>query len=376
MNENATESREMFLFDEIIKRETKIDTKDIEIAPDFPVIRCKENDAIADFHRLKTNSFVDLIQKGEWQSRSEIDEQYVSEYLIKRNLIGLRSSDFHHWQARMSCEADRFSSPVRSWYDNKIRKTIETSGFWEENKRSALAMRKYIASQFRPSSAKALYELFDAKRIYDPCGGWGDRMTAAMASDIEFYYCRDVNPLVFAGYTLQQQYYQTDVEIAYEFKGSEIDCPNEDFFDLVFTSPPYYKVERYQSSNSDTMQSHDKFDEFNDWLQGYLFQMITHAYRSLKEGGYLAINISDCYANSVSNKIVMPMIEFIQESFDDAHFVAVIGYEMASRVNKHNDDISAEPITIFRKAKSKDFAELIPRDRQVSLFDDYEEEHL
>jgi len=368
-------------FDNFLEEIKSIDKKElIETAPDFPIIRCKENAAIGDFYNLKKHSFVDLINKGVWQSRSEIDDEYLSEYVIKRNMIGLKSSDFHHWQARMSCEADRFSSPVRSWFDTKIRKSIETSGFWEIDKRSALSMRKYIASQFRPSAAKALYELFNAKRIYDPCGGWGDRLTAAMASDIEFYYCRDVNPLVFAGYVLQEQYYETDVQVQYEFKGSEIDCPVENFFDLVFTSPPYFKVERYQTSSSkDSIQSHTKFDTFNAWLNGYLFQMLNHAWRSLKDGGYLAINISDCYANGVSNKIVMPMIEYIKENFDDANFVAVIGYAMASRVNVNNVDISGEPITIFRKGERMKFEDLIPEDKQMSFFfaeefEDYEDE--
>ena len=347
----------------------------IETAPSFPFVRCRENTAIADFQYLKKHSFIGLVEKGEWQSRSEIDDEYLSEYVVKRNPIGLRSSDFHHWQARMACEADRFSSPVRTWFDAKIRKSLETSGFWETSKRSAVSMRQYVASQFRPSAAKALYELFGAKRIYDPCGGWGDRLTAAMASDLELYYCRDVNPLVFAGYALQQQYYPTDVEISYEFKGSEIDCPAENFFDLVFTSPPYYKIERYQTSGSkQAKQSHAKFDTFDAWLNGYLFQMIDHAWRSLKDNGYLAINISDCYADGTSNKIVMPMLEYVLNKFTDAHFVAIIGYAMASRVNVNNVDISGEPITIFRKGAYMNFEDLIPEKKQMcfGFDDDYE----
>ena len=143
----------------------------------------------------------------------------------------------------------------------------------------------------------------------------------------------------------------------------------------VFTSPPYYKIERYQTSGSkQAKQSHAKFDTFDAWLNGYLFQMIDHAWRSLKDNGYLAINISDCYADGTSNKIVMPMLEYVLNKFTDAHFVAIIGYAMASRVNVNNVDISGEPITIFRKGAYMNFEDLIPEKKQMcfGFDDDYE----
>ena len=42
--------------------------------------------------------------------------------------------------------------------------------------REALSMRSYIASQFKPESAKVIYDTFQAKRVLDFSAGWGDRL--------------------------------------------------------------------------------------------------------------------------------------------------------------------------------------------------------
>jgi DNA modification methylase len=68
-------------------------------------------------------------------------------------------------------------------------------------------------------------------------------MSAALASNAEEYHCRDVNPLVFGGYALQQMQLPSDCHASFEYRGSEIDAPQTNHYDLVFTSPPYYKIE-------------------------------------------------------------------------------------------------------------------------------------
>ena len=329
--------------------------------PEFPINKPNESDALLDFNDLKNTNFYYLFENKEWLSRSELDNNYVLNYIVGKSNIGNKSSDCFHWQARMSCDSLTSPSPIRSWYDRKIRKSVESSMYYKENPRAALALRKYIASQFRPSAAKAIYELFGAKKIYDFCGGWGDRLSGALASDCELYYCRDVNPLVFSGYALQQQTYKTKVKTYFEYRGSEIDCPIENYFDLAFTSPPYFKVEKYQGD----LQSHRQFKKIDDWLNGFLYPAITNAWKSLNEKGILAVNISDCYANHTYNKICMPMIEYALNNLLGCNLVGIIGYAIASR--KKNGP-NAEPIIIFSKDKDFDFISLMPKEHQQELF--------
>lgn len=327
----------------------------------FPINRSSEKDAHLDFARLKEISFMDLFVQKEWKSRSELDPAYVVPYVIKRNNVGNKSSDFYHWNVRMACDSANSPSPIRSWYDRKIRKSVENCIYYEDDPKTALALRKYIPPQFRPSAAKALYELFNAKRIYDPCGGWGDRLSAALASNAEEYHCRDVNPLVFGGYALQQMQLPSDCHASFEYRGSEIDAPQTNHYDLVFTSPPYYKIEKYHGDN----QSFRKYKACDEWLEGFLFPMISHAWNSVEHGGHVLINISDCYVNHTYNKLCMPLIEHCLDKLDGCRVLGIIGYQITSR---SKNGVNAEPIIIFQKGGGKDLLDLLPKDDQGSLF--------
>ena len=330
--------------------------------PPFPLSRPTEAEALAEYSALRSFDARPLLRGKEWSSRSVIDPDLCLPYVVAKNNTGSKASNFYHWQARVSCDSLTAPSPIRAWYDQKLRKNIESSVYYEDSHKSALTMRGYVPSQFRPSAAKCLYSVFDAKRIYDPCGGWGDRLLGAMSTDAEVYYCRDVNPLVFTGYALQQQCLPTSTALSFEYRGSEIDAPAKDYFDFIFTSPPYYKIEKYQGS----LQSHLKCKKFDDWMELFLFKMVSFAWESLQEEGILAINISDCYANHTYNRICQPLIEYCLASLDRCSIQGVIGYEMASR---KKNGATAEPILFFTKGSREiDWAALVElSQKQITL---------
>jgi len=333
-----------------------------KMIPSFPLTRCTQEEALKDYVELCGTSFVGLISKKAWQSRSELDDKYVYDYVVGKSNIGNKSSNFYHWQSRVACDSLNSPSPIRSWYDYKLRRSIESSIYYKESHKSALTMRGYIASQFRPSAAKALYEVFNAKNIYDPCGGWGDRLSAALASDCNLYYCRDVNPMVFSGYALQQQELNSSVVSSFEYKGSEVDCPKENAFDFVFTSPPYYKIEKYQGD----LQSHALYKKFDAWMESFLYPMITNAWQALTDGGYLLLNVSDCYANHTYNKICMPLINYALAELPNCHLNGIMGYEITSR---QKGGVNAEPILVFSN-KDTPLDQLLPEEPQMDLLDE------
>ena len=312
------------------------------ISPPFPLNRPTEGEALSDYNALRDFDALSLLIPKEWMSRSIIEDKYCLPFVIARNNTGNKASNFYHWQARVACDSLNSPAPIRAWHDQKLRQNIENSIYYKESHKSAVTMRGYVPSQFRPSAAKCLYSLFEAKRIYDPCGGWGDRLAAAMSVDADLYYCRDVNPLVFTGYALQQQAFSTKTKLSFEYKGSEIDCPEKGYFDFIFTSPPYYKIEKYQGD----MQSHAKFKKFDDWLTGFLYPMVTFAWDSLREEGVLALNISDCYANHTYNRTCLPLIDYCLNNLKGCRMQGVIGYEIASR---KKTGINSEPLLFFSK---------------------------
>ena len=337
--------------------------------PPFPIVRCSEKQARDSYESLQAYDFTNLIASEKWSSRQTvIDEEYQKNIVIKRASTGNDASNFFHYGTRVACASTNHPSPVQSWFDRKKRKNIESSMFYKTDHRTALTMRGYMAAQFRPSSAKALFATLNAKRIYDPCGGWGDRLAGAMATpNVEFYFCRDVNPLVFPMYNLQREFYSnqrqislldTVTEVNFEMRGAEIDCPREDYFDLVFTSPPYFKVERYQGDDS----SWNKYDEFNEWMNGFLYKLLTNGYNSLVDGGLMIINISDCKLKEL-HRICMPAIEFCQKELHGCKCLGVMGYELAPRVGANIEvkDTNAEPMLVFRKDLSDNYSQNIEK---------------
>ncbi len=306
----------------------------------FPIPAPTDIEAMADYDALKLYDAKSLVKTGDWFSRSEFSATNQRAIYIDSDRVGMKASDRHHWYARMACDSLTSPSPIRNWYQAKHRATLENSVFYEKSPKTALALRKYIASQFRPSAALAVYDMFNATSIYDPCGGWGDRLVAAMAKGVD-YHCRDTNPLVLAGYAAMQQMYPHAGCVSFEYEAAEL-SPPDGKFDLVFTSPPYWKAEKYQGEQS----SHLQYKKFDVWLDKFLFNMLDNAWSVLKPKGHLVLNISDIYANHTYNKIITPVLDFFAS--DNPY---VMGYRMAKRVgSKSNaEGIFCEPMIVVQK---------------------------
>jgi hypothetical protein len=295
---------------------------------------------------LKLKKYTPVLKKMQWESRSVKIENKM-DFIIPIDRTGLLSSNRYHYGARMACDSINSPSVIRSWYIQKFRKGLESSKFYEKSPKTALALRKYIPAQFRPSAAKTIFSIFNAKKIYDPCMGWGDRLSAALASNVELYYGRDVNPFVFSGYSEQVKNLKSKTNIHFEMKGCEIDCPEENYFDLTFTSPPYFKIEKY---NGD-MQSHALFKKINDWLNGFLFPTGKNCFNAVKDGGFIVFNISDVYCNHEYNAICYPLINYMKSIGSTYH--GSIGYSLGKRINMNNKKSQTagfcEPVLIFSK---------------------------
>ena len=64
---------------------------------------------------------------------------------------------------------------------------------------------------------------------------------------------------------------------------------------LVFSSPPYFNVERY---SYDDTQSWVRYKTIDDWNTNFLHKTIANVWPTIRKGGYLAVNIADVYATS------------------------------------------------------------------------------
>jgi hypothetical protein len=137
---------------------------------------------------------------------------------------------------------------------------------------------------FKPSTAKYIYKLFNAKNVLDPTAGWGGRMLGAMSLGIN-YTGIDTNINLKSGYDsiMSEPWFDNDGDIKMIWE----DCQKVDYskirYDLVLTSPPYVNMEIYEHCplfNPKTF--------YKEWLIPLMDKLFEH----LELGGHMCFNIS------------------------------------------------------------------------------------
>lgn len=212
--------------------------------------------------------------------------------------------------------------------------------------REIIWKKKYEATNFKVSLATGIYIYFNAKRILDISAGWGDRLIAAIGHQAERYLAFDPNERLRAGHSKIQETFQADPKrytVRYQpFETADI---GNEKFDLIFTSPPYFDLEVYDTNVSTaTNQSISQYNGFEQWLISFLFRSLLNAWKHLEVGGNMVIHISDF--DSGRKTIVEPMVMFVLSRCSGAKFDGVIGTRGASG--------KMLPMWAFYKDKSDD----------------------
>lgn len=319
------------------------------------------DEAMEDFDNLIKLDSQSLMVEGKWGSKFDYKYPFLDLYVNSSN-VGLTASNYFHQVERWKCDATGYPSPQKTWETEKFRLTLFKALFSLKVKeinpqvlRNIISLRKYIAAQFRPSAAKAIYEYFGAERVLDFSMGWGDRLAGAHATNcVKRYVGFDPNKNLYYKYFDQitayrnKNYvncglYPTCAEDYVPFIGGEK-------FDLIFTSPPYFDKEKY---SNDKHQSFNKHKGFDNWMNNFLFKTIELRSEHLKVGGHLVINISDIYTRKKHYKICDGMNDFIA-STNKFEYIGAMGLRMPKRpmsMSSENIGIYGEPVWIHRKIK-------------------------
>ena len=232
-------------------------------------------------------------------------------------------SNYFHQELRLNCSSYSFKSPLDVWYNGTAKdiwrclgpmwrgingmKTVMLDGKEElrggrlddKSYVSAFRLQTYIATQFKPNVAKAIYQMTNAKKVLDTSCGWGDRLAGFFASDAEEYIGCDPNPNTFKQYLKQIEVYNSF--LAKPKKTTIYNCGAEDLpwdtikdIDCAFTSPPYFSTERYnEGGEKEENQSWKKFDEYNKWRDDFYLPVSKNTFNSLSSTGHMFINIMD-----------------------------------------------------------------------------------
>jgi hypothetical protein len=146
-------------------------------------------------------------------------------------------------------------------------------------------------TKYRTVTAKALVQFFQAKRVFDPCTGWGGRMLGCLAAaDDTFYVGCEPDKNTYKGLMgiLQDDTIPLDTRVRAQIiqKPAEMALRDDilmlEKFDMVLTSPPYFNLEQYTDSSQQSITSYTKWEE---WLEKWLKPVILNALTILKPGG-------------------------------------------------------------------------------------------
>ena len=138
-------------------------------------------------------------------------------------------------------------------------------------------------NQFRPAVARWLYcKLKPRIGILDFSAGWGGRALAAMSLGIP-YTGIDTNKSLKKSYEDMIEFINPTSPTQIIIAPSEtIDYSKIDY-DLVFTSPPYFMIERYESMPEYTSKE--------DFLDRFFRPVVQQVWKYLKLGGHMALNM-------------------------------------------------------------------------------------
>lgn len=330
--------------------------------------RSKKSPRLYAHELIRTN--MPIFYKFDFKNVKPLDTE---SYFIKSSNDGNKASNYFFQKHRLGVGSrHQEESPYEAWANKKYRKKI-MEAFWSLEKnikhldssmlKQAVNAKVYVASAFKPSVAKTLYRLFDAKNVIDPSMGWGDRLTGFLATPhTERYLGTDPFIALHDEYEKQIELYGKALEPLYgiQKKVEHLKLPAEDVpwndykeqFDFVFTSPPYFDTEQY---SDDEGQSFLNYTTLDSWLTDFLFKVIDGTWLALQDGGILALNITDQHFsnNKGVNKICDPMNDYISQK-TGASFIGCIGMEMGTRTGQGQNQppknsVNCEPIFVWGK---------------------------
>ncbi len=365
------------------KNDVKESLAKVAMTYPMPTMEMTEEDCRKDFNKLKGTWVYDILKEGEWFARSEDGYDYPlvyegQQWYFARNNIGNKASNYFQQENRWSVDGSVSPGPKRTWESEKFMTTLMGSAYslkMDKIDRSVLrtmiGLRKYICAQFKPNVAKALYDLFKARNVLDFSMGWGDRLAGFYASqNTELYVGVDPRRENHPIYQKQSDFYhsmltmfESDKKVDFYSEAAEDFYYDgyENTFDIVFTSPPYFNVERY---SYDDNQSWVRYKNIDSWNYQFLQKSLDNIIPTLKSGGKLCINISDVYNGGEWKKICDPMNEFLEE-YRDLEYKGCIGMEMAKRPNSggagtaKSKEYTEQSLQLVEETKDKRFCEPI-----------------
>ncbi len=291
----------------------------------LPVVIPTEEEALNDWERLR-------MATPRVENDVFVNGSYSGSKLCQRFFA-------HRWDAKY-----RHHPSVReAWYDPKLlARAIQFQiavGDPVTPVRIFRALQAVVRgpTNFRPCFAKAIVEALCPAGgfVLDPCAGYGGRAVGTLAASRQYV---GVDPHPKAG----------EAVLGLQSITGEFSFYNEPFedtslghlkADLVFTSPPYFSVERY---SDDPAQSWVRYSTWDTWVEGFLRPFVAKSRAHLKSGGRFCVNTKNVRMGRQQFPIADELIRLAREA----------GFELertlAMPLGRIGKQTRTEPVFVFR----------------------------
>lgn len=193
---------------------------------------------------------------------------------------------------RIRCNERGKPSPLEAWtslLEEGIK--IKKSSSKEVRKLREMVYKKARGCNlFNPVLAMHIFSSLGKRgKILDCAAGWGDRLLAACALDVEEYRAWDPNPDLLNKYSdiakACQSFSSPKTMWSVECKPFEKSTPPKRYFDLSFGSPPFFDKELYRGDETSTTLYRSR----DEWIAKFYIPMLRIMISSTKKGGKLAL---------------------------------------------------------------------------------------
>lgn len=312
-------------------------------------------DKFFQFYRRNGFPYYNLSKEDLEKEYNKFHKYNISKLQLENNEIqqimhGLSiCNNFHPQMWSVKCR-DRLSPMDVYLNDDTFRLALKKRVMMSDSKMSLFNVRKSLkifsgaqsVSNFRPSVAKYLYEIY-AKNgdVLDPCAGYGGRMLGA-SKTVKSYLGIDPSESSNLGNDLMGRFIKTQNKFDYHLKNQcfeNFSCNSQ--FDFIFTSPPYFNVEKY---SNEATQSWIRYPEYEQWVEKFLRKLIQNSYDLLKRNCFFCLNVH-------GNDIIKDSLEitkktgFVLDETLNMRLSKICGRGQ----NKNVQKFKHEPIFVFKK---------------------------
>ena len=268
----------------------------------YPYRMITKKEAVDDFLSLR-----EMVKKKDFNSKSVLGNRavdYGTEKMRKKTKYR-NKSHYERWQDKVA--RDKVIKFAKRLYNQKYKRSIDSSI------RGAIELQWGSVNTMRPSAAACAYKKNKATKVLDFTAGWGARLIAAMAMDID-YTGIDANVSLKPGYdkiikTLKP-YSKSKVKMI--FKKAEKVNFSKLKYDFVFTSPPYEylevyeNMENYEKKGEKVSQPYSsskiKMDDSEKFYDEFMIPTLKEIYKYLPKGKHICLNMPDIMYAKIKKK--------------------------------------------------------------------------